>query len=97
MTYGDFKDLAKRTASDTVLGDKAFNVAKSPKYDGYQRRLASVVYKYFDKKSAGSGVNMQVNNEHTFDLAEELHKPIIRKLKEERFIQGSKTIFGVLF
>ena len=50
MAYGDFKDLAKRTASDKVLRDKAFNIAKSPKYDGYQRGLASMVYKSFDKK-----------------------------------------------
>ena len=41
MTYGDFKDLTKRTASYKVLLDKAFNIAKNPKYDGYQRGLAS--------------------------------------------------------
>ena len=51
MTYGDFKALAKRTASDKVLRDKAFNIAKNPKYDGYQRGLASMVYKLFDRKS----------------------------------------------
>ena len=50
MTYGDFKDLARRTTSDKVLRDKAFNIAKNPKYDGYQRGLASMVYKFFDKK-----------------------------------------------
>ena len=50
MAYGDFKDLARRTASDKVLRDKAFNIAKNPKYDGYQRGLASLVYKHFDKK-----------------------------------------------
>ena len=58
MAYGDFKDLARRTASDKVLRDKAFNIAKNPKYDGYQRGLASMVYKFFDKKSKGSGVNI---------------------------------------
>ena len=52
MAYGDFKDLARRTASDKVLRDKAFNIAKNPKYDGYKRGLASMVYKFFDKKSA---------------------------------------------
>ena len=52
MTYGDFKDLAKRTASDKVLGDKAFKIASNPKYDGYQRGLASMVYKFLEKKSA---------------------------------------------
>ena len=56
IAYGDFKDLAKRTASDKVLRNTAFNIAKNPKYDGYQGGLASVVYKFFDKKSAGSGV-----------------------------------------
>ena len=60
MPYGDFKDLKRRTFFDKVLKDKAFNIAKNPKYDGYQRGLASMVYKFFDKKSKGSGV---VNNE----------------------------------
>ena len=55
MAYWDFKDLKRRTASDKVLRDKAFNVAKNPKYDGYQRGLASIVYKFFDKKFKGSG------------------------------------------
>ena len=53
MAHGEFKDLARRTASDKVLRDKAFNVAKNPKYDGYQRGLASMVKKYFDKKTSG--------------------------------------------
>ena len=51
MPYGDFKDLARRTASDKVLRDKAFNIAKNPNYDAYQRRLAPMVYKFFDNKS----------------------------------------------
>ena len=50
MAYGDFKDLAKRTASDKVLRDKAFNVAKNSEYDGYQRGFASIVNKFFDKQ-----------------------------------------------
>ena len=50
MAYGDFKDLTKRTAADKVLRNRAFNIAKDPKYDGYQRGLASMVYKIFDKK-----------------------------------------------
>ena len=57
MAYGDFKDLAKRTSSDKVLRDKAFNTAKNPKYDGYQRDLASMVYQLFDKKSSGIDVD----------------------------------------
>ena len=62
MTYGDFKDLSRRTASDMVLRDKAFNIAKNPKYDGYQRGL--MVYKFFDKKTASVvGLNLcQINN-----------------------------------
>ena len=47
MAYGDFKDLAKRTASDKILREKAFNIAKNLKYDGYQRGLASMVYTFF--------------------------------------------------
>ena len=68
-----------------VLKDKAFNIAKNPKYDGYQRGLASMVYKFFDKKSKGSGVaNNKVKQNRrplelaTLELAEELHKPIIK-------------------
>ena len=64
MAYGDFKDLKRRTASNKILGDKAFNIVKNPKFDGYQRGLASMVYKLFDEKFAslkdksasGSGV-----------------------------------------
>ena len=50
MAYEDFKDLNRRTAADKVLRDKAFDIAKNPKYDEYQRVLASMVYKFFDKK-----------------------------------------------
>ena len=49
MAYGDFKDIKKRTASDKILWDKAFTIAKNPKCDGYQRGLASMVYNFFDK------------------------------------------------
>ena len=56
MAYGDFKELAKRTAAVKVLRDKAFNITRDPKYDGYQRGLASMVYKFFDKKTTGSGM-----------------------------------------
>ena len=77
MAYGDFKDLKRITFSDKVLRDKAFNIAKYPKYDAYERGLASMIYKFFVKKSKGSGV---ANNEikKNLQLAEELHKPIIR-------------------
>ena len=54
--YSNSKDLTKRIVADKILRDKAFNIAKDPKYDGYQRGLASMVYKVFHKKSKGSGV-----------------------------------------
>ena len=79
MVYGDFKDLAKRTAADKVLRDKAFNIAKDSIYDGYQRGLASMFYKFFDKRTAGSGIKSMQQNEK---LAEKLHKPIIRKFRK---------------
>ena len=86
MAYRDFKVLAKGPASDKVLRDKAFNIAKNPKCGGYQRGLASMVYKFFDKKPADSGVNMQAKPNEK--LAEELHKPIIRRFKE-------RTVYSV--
>ena len=71
MAYGDFEDLARRTASDKILRNKAFNISKNPKYDGYQRVLAFMIYKVLDKRTSGSGIK----NENTSDqqLAEELH------------------------
>ena len=88
MAYGGFKDLKRRTSSDKVVRAKAFNIAKNPKYDGYQPGLASMVCKFFDKKSKGSGANMPLKfNEQ---LAEELHKPIITKFKERSVYSGFK-------
>ena len=60
MAYGGFKDLNRRTAADKVLRDKAFNIATDPKCDGYQRGLASMVYKVFDKKTSGSGIKYEI-------------------------------------
>ena len=82
VAYGDFKDLKRRTFSDRVLKNKAFNIAKNPKYEWYQRGLASIVYKFFDKKSIGNGI---ANNEikQNLQLPKELHKPIIRNLKKK--------------
>ena len=81
MAYGKSKDLVKRTQSDKVLRDKAFKIASDPKYDGYQRGLASMVYNFFDKKSSGSGI---IVNESSYQLAEELHKPIIKEFKKRK-------------
>ena len=89
MAYGDFKDLAKRTASDKVLRDKAFNVAKNPKYDGYPRRLPSMVYTFFDKNSKGDSVNIPLESNE--ELAKELNKPIIKKSKKRTIYYRSKN------
>ena len=80
--YSDSKDLTKRTVADKILKNKAFDIARDPKYDGYQRVLAAIVYKFFDKKSEGSGVKLIPENEQ---LANELHKPIIRKFEKRIF------------
>ena len=82
MAYGNFKDKDRRTASDKSLRDRAFNIAKNPGYDGYQRELASMVYIFFDKKTKGSGVNTPL--EFNEQLAKKLHKPITRKFKKRK-------------
>ena len=86
MAYGDFKDVKRRTGSDKIIRDKAFYIAKNPKYDGYQRGIAYMVYKFFDKKSSGRSrplpsAPLIVNNDtkQNLQLAKELHKPIIKK------------------
>ena len=95
MAYRDFKDLKKRTAAHKVLKDKSFNIAKNPKYDGYQRGLAPMVYKFFDKKTAGSGVTLTnksaiISIPQNEQLAEELHKPIIKKFKTRKVYSAFK-------
>ena len=60
MAYGDFKDLTRRTALDKLLRDKAFNIAKNSKYDGYQRGFNSMVYKYFDKETSGGSAKTKL-------------------------------------
>ena len=79
MAYGDFKDLGRRTDSDKVFRDKTFSTAKNPKYDEYQRGLASMVCKFLDKKSKCTGINNEIKQNE--QLAEELHKEVIKKVK----------------
>ena len=79
--YGDFKEIAKRTAADKIVRDKAFKIASDQKYDGYQRRLTSMAYRFFDKKSSGSGLP---SNKENIQIANELHKTIIRKFKKRK-------------
>ena len=91
--YSDSKYLTKRTVADKILKNKAFDIAKDPKYDGYQRGLASMVYNFFDSKSEGSGAKFIPQNEQ---LANELHKPIIRKFEKRRVYSTFKdNIWGV--
>ena len=80
MAYCKTKNLAKRTQWDKALRDKAFKIASDPKYYDYQKGLASMIYKFFDKKSSGNGIA----NEPDYQLANEFHKPIIQKLKKKR-------------
>ena len=62
MAYGDFKGLTRRAASDKILRDKSFNIAKNPKYDGYQRGLASMIYTFFDKKTSIENISNKKSN-----------------------------------
>ena len=82
MAYEGFTDLTRRKVSDKISRDDGFNIAKSQKYNGYQRGLASIVCKFFDKKFSGSGIkNKNISNK---ELVEGLHKPIIKKLKKRK-------------
>ena len=82
MADGDFKDLNRRKVVDKVLRNKAFNIAKNLKYDGYQRRLASMVYQFLDKNTYGETVKNEIITNK--ELIEELHKPIIRKFNKRK-------------
>ena len=80
--------MIKRTQSDKVLRDKAFKIASNPKHDG----LDSMVYKFFDKNSKGRSIKSMPNQQ----LADELHEPIIRKIKKRRvYLSFKDNIWGV--
>ena len=91
MAYGGFKDLAKITASDKVLREKAFNIAKNLRYEGYQRVLASMVYKFFDSSGVMLANKSSFKNE---TLAKELHKPIIRNFKKGSVFRIQRQYLG---
>ena len=103
--YADHKDLINRTKSDKVLRDKAYDIASNPEYDGYQRGLAIMVYKFFDKKSTvgasakhvmGSGIKKDTTKSSSLILANELHKPVIKKfIKRKVYSQFKDNIWGV--
>ena len=96
--YADHKDLINRTEADKFLRDKAYDIASNPKYNGYQRGLASMVYKVFNKKSMGSGFKKLKNTTKPSSsiLADERHKPIIRKFNKRKVCSQFKdNIWGV--
>ena len=92
MVYVKSKDLAKKTKSGKVLTDKTFEIAVDLEHNGYQRGLASMVYKFFDKRSSGSGITTELN----YQLANELHRQIIMKLKKRKIYSSFRdNIWGV--
>ena len=108
FAYADNKDLTNRTEANKVLKDKAYDIASNPEYDGYQRGLASMVYKFFDKKSTveptanpsslerSSLERMGGGIASSSILANELHKPIIKKFdKRKVYSQFKDNIWGV--
>ena len=93
MAYGFFKDLNRRTFADKVLRDKAFNVAKDPKYDGCQCGLPTIVYKFFDENTSCSGIKNE--NVPSKELAEELENQLLENLIKEKYTHLLMTIFGM--
>ena len=95
--YADHEDLINRTEADKVLKDRAYNISSNPEYDGYQRGLASMVYRFFDKKSTGSGFKKLKNMARNSSiLADKRHKPIIRKFNKRKVYSEFKdNIWGV--
>ena len=97
--YADHKDLINRTEADKVLRDKAYDIASDPKCDGYQRALASMVYKFFDKKPVGSGIataRPSALARSSSILPDERHKPIIGKFNKRKvYSQFKDNIWGV--
>ena len=86
MVLGDFSDLARRTASDKIFDDKAFNIAKSPKYDGYQRGLVWMIYNFDDKKTGQTVKNENISYK---EFAEQLCKPILEIKVHSTFIDNT--------
>ena len=91
MVYGDFKDLTRKIGSDKILCDKAFNIAKNPKYDEYDRGLATMVYIFFDKKNASGAIINEIISNKELDTNQ-----LLKNLKNEKFTHFLQKIFGVL-
>ena len=86
MAYGKYKKLAKRTDPEKVSRDKSFKILGNPKMECYKRGLASLFYKFYDKKIAVSGIQSMSNQQVT----DELQKPIIRKVKWSKVYSSFK-------
>ena len=103
LLYADHKDLINRTEADKVLKNKAYDIASNPEYDGYQRGLVSMLYKFLDEKSMGSGVKKLKDTRKPSSLersssilADELHKPVIKKINKRKvYSQIKDNIWGV--
>ena len=97
--YADHKYLINRTEADKVLRDKAYDIASNPKYDGYPRGLANMVYKFFDKKSTAGPSSLERMGsafKSSSILADELHKPVIKKFEKRKvYSQFKDNIWGV--
>ena len=94
--YAKYKDRANRKQSDIVLKNKALKIATDPRVNGYRRGLASMVYKFFNERTKGSGINNKGNLQVNSQLAEELHKPIIKNFKRRKVYSSFKdNIWGV--
>ena len=87
--YAKYKDRLNRRQSDVVLKNKDLKIATDPRVNGYQRGLASMVHKFFNERTKGSGINNKI-------LVEELHKPIIKNFKRRKVDSSFKdNIWGV--
>ena len=97
MAHNKFKDSEKRTQSDVVLKNKALKIASNPKYNGYERGLASMIYKFFDEKSKGVCLKENQGNLLAISqLVDDLHKLIIRKFKKRKvYFSFKDNIWGV--
>ena len=96
--YAKYKDVENRLITDDKLRNSAYDIVSNPEYDGYQRGLASIVYKFFNSKVATR--NKTISGKGTKEVnkifAEELHKPVIRKLNKRKVYSQSKdNIWGV--
>ena len=94
--YAKYKDRLNRRQSDIVFKNKALKIASDPRYNGYQRGLASMVYKFFNERTKGSGINLQANSLNNGIITEELHKPVIKNFKRRNVYSSFKdNIWGV--